>query len=164
MELLRLHHRAYRDHRITTHVALTARAMGISKMYYTGQKDSEMEKSIDSVTKRFGGKFKVEHLENYKPLIKNKKVVHLTMYGLPIEKEIKTIKKHKNILVIVGGAKVEPEFYKLGYNISVTQQPISEVSALAIFLYKYNNEKFSKDFKNAKLKIIPTRIGKLIKQ
>ena len=69
---------------------------------------------------------------------------------------IKEIRKEKNLLIVVGGAKVEPVFYELAdFNISVTNQPHSEVASLAIILDKYFNEKeFSLDFKNAKRKII----------
>ena len=161
--ILRLNHRISRDKRLTTHVALTARAFGASKLYYTGQKDSEFEDSIKSVVDRVGGSFEIEFIKDYKPIIKSKKIIHLTVYGLPLEKEITKIKKFKDILVIVGGAKVQPEFYNISdYNISVSQQPISEVSALAIFLYKYFNGKYA-EFKNPKLKVIPQARGKLVK-
>ena len=43
IEVLRLGHRISRDKRISTHVALVARAFGASKIYYTGQKDKSMK-------------------------------------------------------------------------------------------------------------------------
>ena len=46
ISVLRLDHRLPRDERITTHVALVARAFGASEMIYTGQYDSGLEKSI----------------------------------------------------------------------------------------------------------------------
>ncbi len=164
IEILRLNHRILRDKRISTHVALTARAFHASKLYYTGQKDREMEESVNKVTEKFGSEFKIEHIENDKKLIEQKKkenyvVVHLTMYGISF-KDIKL--KNKNILIIIGGEKVEPHIYQLAdHNISITSQPISEVSALGIFLY--NLVGIENNFKNAKIKVIPTERGKLLK-
>ena len=43
IEVLRLSHRIRRDVRLSTHVALTARAFGASKIYYSGQHDSSLE-------------------------------------------------------------------------------------------------------------------------
>ena len=159
IEILRLSHRLRRDPRISTHVALVARAFGADKLYYSGQHDSALEDSVNNIVKQWGGNFKIQYLKNYSNLIKaHKNIVHLTMYGLPIEKTISKIKKHKNLLIIIGGEKVPPEIYKLStYNISVTQQPHSEVAALAILLDKLN---LKTNFKNSKLKVIPQEKGK----
>ena len=44
-------------------------------------------------------------------------------------------KRKKNIIFVVGGAKVPEIIYKLSkYNISVTNQPHSEAGALAVAL------------------------------
>ena len=48
--ILRLNHRIFRDKRITTHVALTARAFLADKIYYSGEKDSNLEQSITKVS------------------------------------------------------------------------------------------------------------------
>ena len=167
IEILRLNHRIARDKRITTHVGLTSRSLGASMMYYSGDKDSEMESSINKITEKFGGPFNIEHIKNETSIIKEKKkqgytITHLTMYGVSFEKNSKKLKKEEKHLVIVGGEKVEPEFYQLAdYNISVTSQPISEVSALGIFLYTIHGVK--EDFKNAKIKVIEQERGKLVK-
>jgi len=169
IEVLRLGHRPFRDKRISTHVCLTSRAFGASKVYYSGNKDEVMEKTILRIVKEFGGDFSVEYAENAEKLIINKKregfsIVHLTVYGKGVLEKIKEIRKEKNLLIVVGGAKVEPVFYELAdFNISVTNQPHSEVASLAIILDKYFNEKeFSLDFKNAKRKIIGVEKGKKI--
>ena len=60
--LLRLNHRIFRDKRITSHVALTARAFLADKIYYSGEKDSNLEQSISKVSKQFGSKFSIEYL------------------------------------------------------------------------------------------------------
>ena len=67
-------------------------------------------------------------------------------------------------MIIVGGEKVEPIYYKLAdYNISVTKQPISEVSALAVFLHLLNNGKeLNNEFKDAKIKILESEKGKRV--
>jgi len=166
--ILRLNHRIERDKRLTTHVALTARAFLADKLYYSGQKDSGLELSVNKVNEKFGSNFTINYLENpVKFLQENKNkfiIVHLSVYGLNVNEEIKEIKKKENLIIIVGGEKVEPIYYKLSdYNISITSQPISEVSALAIFLHLLNNGKELKNsFKNAKLKIIGIERGKKV--
>ena len=76
IQILRLNHRIHRDERLTTHVALTARAFLSSKLYYSGQKDSNFENSIKKVNKQFGSTFKTEYTKNPLKLIQNKKIVN----------------------------------------------------------------------------------------
>ena len=165
IEVLRIGNRIARDKRISTHVALTARAFSADKIYYSGQKDSEMENSVNKITEKFGGKFEVKYISNYTKLINEKKenkylIVHLTMYGIPFEKKIKNL-KNKNLLIIIGGEKVPGEIYKLSdYNLSVSLQPISEVSGLGILLYNLNGEA---KFSDSKAYIEPSERGKVLK-
>ncbi len=165
IEVLRLGHRILRDKRTSTHVALTARAFGASKIYYSGQNDKDMEISINKVVEKFGGPFEVEHVKNYINLIKQKKkegfkICHLTMYGEKFLEHKNELKG--NLLVIVGGEKVEGVIYDLSdFNLGISNEPISEVSALGIFLYEING--FA-DLKNGKLKVIPQKKGKLLKE
>ena len=166
IEVLRLNHRIGRDPRISTHVALTARAFGCSKIYYSGDKDSKLEETVNQITKKFGGPFYIEHTKEDINLVKEKKkngflIVHLTMYG----KDFRHYKSklNKNILIIIGGEKVEPIFYELAnYNLSITNQPISEVSALGVFLYDILG--YRENFQDAKLRVIGKERGKLLKQ
>ena len=58
--VLRLGHRPDRDKRVTTHVALTARAFGAQGIFVS-TKDEELERSVRSVVKRFGGGFSSHH-------------------------------------------------------------------------------------------------------
>ncbi len=167
VEILRLGHRISRDPRLSTHLALTARAFLASKLYYSGQHDSSLENSINKVTSQFGSNFTITYIPNPIKLIQEKKkenykIIHLTMYGASLN--INKIKKHKNLLIIVGGEKVPPEIYNLAdYNISITLQPISEVSALAIFLHEYfQKAELINDFKNAKIRIVPQEKGKKV--
>ena len=159
IEVLRLGHRISRDKRIGTHVALVARAFGAKKLYYTGQKDSDMEDSIEEIVKGFGGDFDIEYVKTYKKLFKNKIVVHLTVYGLDFREKIEEL-KGKDILVVVGGEKVPIEIYKEAYyNLSVTNQPHSEVGALAVFLDHFVG---SYPIFKGKMNIKPSARGKVV--
>ena len=165
--VLRLEHRPFRDQRITTHCGLVARALGASAFVYSGQQDDKLENSIRGVVGNFGGKFSIQYTESWKTFLKGfkGKKIHLTMYGLPMQKQIQKIRKHRNILLIIGGEKVPFEVYKLAdYNISVTSQPHSEVAALAIFLDKYFvGKELEKKFPGAKKKVIPNSRLKQVK-
>jgi len=166
IQILRLSHRLRRDIRVSTHVALSSRALGASKLYYSGQHDSSYEDSVNKISKRFGGQFTIEYVKDPIALIKSKKdyfIVHLTVYGLQIQKEIQKIRKKKKILVIVGSEKVPPEIYNLAdVNLSVSSQPHSEISSLAIFLHEYyEGKELEKKFKG-KVEIKPSKIGKKV--
>jgi len=80
--VLRIGHRIGRDKRVTTHVALVARAFGADKIIID-IKDEQIEKNIRSICTRFGGDFEVESGTNTKKIIKRWRgtIVHLTMYG-----------------------------------------------------------------------------------
>ncbi len=165
--VLRLGHRRERDHRISTHCGLVARALGADEIIYTGDKDEKMFNSINNVAKNWGGSFKVTYSKNWKPIIHNFKgdVIHLTMYGMPIQKKIATIRKSKkDKLIIVGGEKVPPEIYNLArYNVSVTNQPHSEIAALAIFLdHLFKGKELNKQWKNGNICISPRSKSKKV--
>ena len=144
--ILRLNHRIIRDKRLSTHVGLIARAFGARGLIYTGEKDISLECSISSMNDSWGSrKFEIcywdDWLKNLKFLNKTKTVfVHLTMYGDPIQGAQDAIYKifkeeKKNIVFIVGGAKVPDIIYKISrFNVSVTNQPHSEAGALAVTL------------------------------
>ena len=80
--VLRIGHRPDRDKRITTHVALVARAFGAEKMF-VDTKDRKLEETIRSVCGRFGGDFTIETGVSAKTILTQWEglVVHLTMYG-----------------------------------------------------------------------------------
>ena len=54
INVLRLDHRIGRDTRITTHVCLTARAFGASKVWLAGEEDHSMMKSVRDIADRWG--------------------------------------------------------------------------------------------------------------
>ncbi|MCD6398751.1 MAG: tRNA (cytidine(56)-2'-O)-methyltransferase [Candidatus Aenigmarchaeota archaeon] len=168
IKVLRLSHRLGRDVRISTHVGLVSRAFGADGIIYSGQRDKKMMESIEMVKNEWGGPFNVKYEKNWKDIIKkfDGVIIHLTMYGIPIENEIEEIRKKtskKNVLIVVGGEKVPGEIYEeADYNIAITNQPHSEVAALGIFLHEYFHGKYRK-FKDAKNEIIPQEHGKKLK-
>ncbi len=168
--ILRLGHRPERDKRITTHVFLVARAFGAHGAFYSGQRDKRVEESVRKVVKLWGGPFTLEFVENWVGKIKQWKknggeIIHLTMYGLPLNETIQKIREsNRDKLVIVGGAKVPKIVYELAdWNVSITLQPHSEVGALSVFLHElYMGRELTKEFKDAKVKIIPQARGKKV--
>ena len=162
--ILRIGHRPERDMRVTTHVGLTARALGAKGMYLASA-DKGVVESIKDVVERWGGEFFCEDNVKYRACIKEWKaqggvVVHLTMYGLNLPDVIGEIRPHNKILVIVGAEKVPGDIYGLAdYNVAVTGQP--EISSLALFLDNYfQGKEFACEFPGAQISIIPTRVGK----
>ena len=97
--------RVIRDDRVTTHVALVARAFGASKIYMN-EVDPEIENTIKKMNKTWGGEFEVEFFEDWKKVLNSKikefKIVHLTMYGEKIDDIAKDIRKNQNVLIVVG--------------------------------------------------------------
>lgn len=162
--VLRIGHRIERDKRITTHVALVARAFGADKIIIT-TKDKKIEDNVYSICKKFGGNFEIETGMDHKNIIKhwNGTIIHLTMYGDELEKTLSKIDKNEDLLIIVGAEKVPPYFYEISdFNVSVGNQPHSEVAALAIFLDRYTKGKWLKKQFNGKIEIIPSDKGKQV--
>ncbi len=171
--VLRLGHRPERDKRITTHVALVARAFGCRGFYLANISDDKIRASIKKVLSLWGGEsyFIYEDNISYTKLLREWRsieggcIVHLTMYGLPIDLVIDDIReKCSRVLIVVGAEKVPREIFEFShYNISITTQPHSEVSALAVFLDRlYRGKELSLVFNDAKIKIIPDPRGKKV--
>jgi tRNA (cytidine56-2'-O)-methyltransferase len=157
---------------MTTHVCLTARALGAAGVIIANREDKEVESSVGDVVKRFGGEFHVETGADWRRVIRKWKdqggrVVHLTAYGLPLPKLMDQIKgSQADLLVVVGSEKMPGEMFKLAdWNVSVTSQPMSEVGALAIFLDWYQQHlEFDLEFPGSEMQIVPSKDGKLVKQ
>jgi tRNA (cytidine56-2'-O)-methyltransferase len=166
--VLRIGHRIPRDSRITTHVCLTARALGADGVFISDVRDRELTETIGSVSKRFGGDFQIEAGRSWRSTIADwkragGKVVHLTAYGLPLPKVIRAIRESEgDKLVVVGAEKVPGEIYGLAdWNVAVTNQPMSEVSALGIFLdWLFEHSRLETSFPNSEIKFIPSERGK----
>jgi tRNA (cytidine56-2'-O)-methyltransferase len=162
--VLRIGHRIDRDKRITTHVALVARAFGADTIFIT-TKDEKIKKNIQLVCKRFGGDFQIETGLDPKKIIKSWKgtIVHLTMYGVELEKVVDHIDTDRNLLIIVGAEKVPPYFYEIAdINVSVGNQPHSEVAALALFLDRFTKAAWQRKNFRGNIQIIPSVKGKKV--
>ncbi|MCD6236102.1 MAG: tRNA (cytidine(56)-2'-O)-methyltransferase [Thaumarchaeota archaeon] len=171
--VLRLGHRIIRDQRVTTHVALVARAYGADEIIITGERDEGIIESVKRVVETWGGNFSARFEENWRKVISEWRkrggvVIHLTMYGINLPDIINEIRAlwrdKKDLLVIVGSEKVPGEVYSLAdYNVAVLNQPHSEVAALATFLdWLQEGRELKRGFPGARLRIIPSRSGKKV--
>jgi len=173
--VLRWGHRPQRDARLTTHVALTARALCASGFILSDIEDTHIQETVTKITQNWGGTFHFEMGISWKRAVISWKaeggvVVHLTAYGENIQTSdiLDRIQKtNKDILLIVGSQKVPGEFFSnevSDFNLSIGNQPHSECSALAIFLDRYfKGLELAKHFEKAKIEIVPNRRGKEIK-
>lgn len=173
--VLRWGHRPQRDIRLTTHVALTARALCASGFILSDIKDKHLEETITKITKTWGGAFHFEMGTPWKRAVREWKtnggiVVHLTAYGENIQTSdtLSKIKaQNKDVLLLVGSQKVPGEFYSeevSDFNVSIGNQPHSECSALAIFLDRYfEGKELAQGFEGARIAIVPKDRGKEIK-
>ncbi|QLH75014.1 MAG: tRNA (cytidine(56)-2'-O)-methyltransferase [Methanomassiliicoccales archaeon] len=163
--ILRLGHRPERDKRITTHVALTARTFG-AKGIFISTKDQGLEESVSDVVDRFGGDFEIRSGVGWRKVLDEFKekgrIVHLTMYGMPVDEVTKSVPLDKDLLIVVGAEKVPAEVYQIAdYNISVGNQPHSEVAALAILLDRLTQGSWvNKEFPGGSIKVLPSERGK----
>jgi tRNA (cytidine56-2'-O)-methyltransferase len=168
--VLRLGHRPGRDDRMTTHVALTARALGADRAVLVGEATQARE-TVADITDRFGGPFEVTVTDSYRPLLRDWEgtVVHLTMYGEPVEDVTPTIRdRHRtdSLLLVVGAGKVDFEVYdRADWNVGVTNQPHSEVAALAVFLDRlFEGRELDREWADADRRVIPQETGKRVEE
>ncbi len=168
IRVLRVGQRYVRDDRTFTHLCLVSRALG-AECIYLEDAEKELLGTVDGVNKTWGGDFRVTLGEPWKKVIREAKgegrsVVHLTMYGLPIQDKVDELRRLEKILVVVGGPKVPGWVYQeADYNIAVTSQPHSEIAALAIVLHEIQNgEELKRAFDKSKLRILPMPKGKRV--
>ncbi len=162
--IMRIGHRPERDKRVTTHVALSSRALG-AKGIYVDTEDPVLETNIRSVVGRFGGDYSIQTGVKWKDVAKNftGKIVHLTMYGQRVDEALTKIPKDEDILIIVGAEKVPPEVYqRADFNVSVGNQPHSEISALAIFLDRFTEGQALYSDRGGRMTVVPNERGKTV--
>jgi len=162
--ILRTGHRPQRDKRVTTHVALSSRALGASGIYVDTE-DKVLEESIRSVVYRFGGDYKIETGVQWKKMLNefDGEIVHLTMYGQRLDEALPKISRERDLLVVVGAEKVPSEVYQSAdHNISVGNQPHSEIAALAIFLDRFTDGKNLYSDRDGQMTVIPNERGKTV--
>lgn len=181
--VLRLGHRPGRDERTTTHVGLTARALGADSVVLAKDGASRGE-TIEDITERFGGPFTVETTDEPMGYLRNWDgvIVHLTMYGLAIqtvEDDIRTAvlgdggegesesdENETPVLVVVGAEKVPFEVYEQAdFNVAVTNQPHSEIASLAVFLDRlFEGRELDREWADAETVVVPKETGKLVEE
>jgi len=166
--VLRLGHRPGRDDRMTTHVALTARALGADRAILVGSAGQAAD-TVRDITGRFGGPFEVEVVDGHRPVLRDWEgsVVHLTMYGervQDVEGAVRTAHREGPLLVVVGAGKVPAEVYEAAdWNLGVTNQPHSEVAALAVFLDRlFEGRELDREWAGAERRVIPQATGKRV--
>jgi len=169
VRVVRVGHRYVRDYRTLTHLCLVSRALGAEAIYLE-EVEKELEETVAEVNRTWGGEFAVLE-RKWKRVFQEAKaegraIVHLTMYGSPLQDELGELREHDSFLIAVGGPKVPGEVYKLAdYNIAVTSQPHSEVAALAITIHELQKgEELKKVFADYNLRIIPSAKGKRVEQ
>jgi tRNA (cytidine56-2'-O)-methyltransferase len=167
--VLRMGHRIERDKRVTTHVGLVARAFGADGMILADVHDKGVKESIEKVVSSWGGPFFISAGEPWREVIKNWRasgglVVHLTMYGMPVDDVIQRV-KGRDVLVVVGAEKMPGELFGIAdFNVAIGHQPHSEVAALAIFLDRiFGGSELKKEFKKGNIFIYPSERGKKVK-
>ena len=162
--IMRIGHRPERDKRVTTHVALSSRALGAEGIY-VDTPDPVLEENVRSVVQRFGGDYVIQTGVSWKEAVRDfkGKVVHLTMYGQRVDEALPKIPKDEDIMVIVGAEKVPMEVYqRADFNISVGNQPHSEIAALAIFLYAYTGGGHLYEDRGGEMTVVPNERGKTV--
>jgi tRNA (cytidine56-2'-O)-methyltransferase len=162
VKVLRLGHRAGRDDRISTHVGLVARQYGVEEVVFCGQHDSGMMESVRDVGERWGKGTEFRYSEDWRSEIRdfNGFTVHLTMYGLSVEREIERVREAENLQVVVGSEKVPREVYEESdLNVAVGHQPHSEIAALAVLLDRVSELK--EEFEAAEIQVEPSDGRKL---
>ena len=170
--VLRWGHRPQRDARLTTHVALTARALGASGFLLSDVVDKKIKETVEKVARNWGGEFFFEMGTAWRSAVKDWKaqggvVVHLTAYGENMETSdvLQRIRRlRRKVMLLVGCQKVPAEFFSAefsDFNVAVGNQPHSECAALAVFLDRFfEGKELAKEFRKAKIKILPQERGK----
>ena len=162
--MLRVGHRPGRDPRLTTHLALAARVFGAERMHLHPP-DPELANRIGRVVARWGGHFEVVPADDWKKVVRtfDGAVVHLTMYGESLTRVLSRLARYRRILLVVGGAKVPPDLYRLStFNVAVGHQPHSEVAAVAVTLERLRGLPRPGRFAGARRTIVPQARGKKV--
>jgi tRNA (cytidine56-2'-O)-methyltransferase len=168
IRVIRLGQRYVRDERTLTHLCLVSRAFGAESIYLEDAEKGVTE-TLDEVNKTWGGEFRAILGTPWRRVIQDAKeegrsVVHLTMYGIPIQDLAPQLRELERILIVVGGPKVPGKVYhEADFNVAVTSQPHSEVAALAIALHEIQGgEELKRTFQKSRLRILPSARGKKV--
>ncbi len=168
IRVLRVGQRYVRDERTLTHLCLVSRALGAESIFLEDA-ENDVLSTLEAVNRSWGGDFKAVLGTPWTRVVKDAKaegrsVVHLTMYGLPLQDVISEVRKLDRLLLVVGGPKVPGRVYhSADYNVAVTSQPHSEIAALAIALHEIQGgEELKRVYEKSRLRIIPSSRGKRV--
>jgi len=166
--VLRVGQRYVRDDRTLTHLCLVSRALGAESIYLEDA-EKDVLGTLEGVNRSWGGNFGAVLGEPWRKVIREAKkegraVVHLTMYGMPLQEKVEELRRQDRMLIVVGGPKVPGKVYhEADYNIAVTSQPHSEIAALAIVLHEIQGgEELKRSFGKSRLRILPSETGKRV--
>lgn len=168
IRVLRVGQRFVRDERTLTHLCLVSRALGAESILLEDAENGVTE-TLAEVNRTWGGSFGATLGVSWRKAIEEAKregrtVVHLTMYGLPIQDIVGELRRKEKLLLVVGGPKVPGEVYgKADFNVAITSQPHSEVAALAVALHEIQEgEELKRTFRKSRLRILPSPRGKRV--
>ena len=169
--VVRLGHRPGRDDRMTTHVGLTARALGADRVVF-GTDASSAAATVRDITDRFGGPFEVSVTDSPMRAVRgwDDRIAHLTMYGEPVQRVTGEVRETQAggepLLVAVGAEKVPFEVYeRADWNVAVTSQPHSEVAGLAVFLDRlFEGRELDREWEDTDRVVVPQESGKRVEQ
>ena len=168
IRVLRVGQRYVRDDRTLTHLCLVSRALGAESIYLEDA-EKDVSGTLEEVNKTWGGDFRAILGVSWRKVIQDakkegRKVVHLTMYGLPIQDVALDLRREAKLLIVVGGPKVPGRVYhEADFNVAVTSQPHSEIAALAIALHEIQGgEELKRAFQKSRLRILPSARGKRV--
>ena len=166
--VLRVGQRYVRDDRTFTHLCLVSRALG-AECIFLEDAENDLVRTVGEVNGTWGGNFRVVLGEPWKKVMREAKaegrtMLHLTMYGIPLQDKVDELRKLEKFLVIVGGPKVPGKVYhEADYNLSVTSQPHSEIAALSIVLHEIQGgEELKRSMGKSRLRILPSPSGKRV--
>ena len=148
-------------------LCMVARAFGASNVTFypeDGKSMKKLERRCRSLNRNWGGAFSAASTKDWKSFVKEKKnylKIYLTRYGIPINKIGYQIRTYKNVLVIVSEKEVIKPLYKTSdFNLSITTQPHSCTSSIAVFLHDfYQGRELAMHFENARYKVNPEERG-----
>ncbi len=166
IRVLRVGQRFVRDDRTLTHLCLVSRALGAEAIYLSDV-EKDVVGTVRKVNEDWGGSFEVILDVPWRKVMEGarsdgRKIVHLTMYGLPLQDRLEELRASPKLLIVVGGPKVPGRVYhNADYNVAVTSQPHSEIAALAITLHDIQGgEELKRSFEKSRMRIVPTAKGK----
>ena len=155
---------------MTTHVGLTARALGADRVIFPGNA-SDAVATAEDITDRFGGPFTVETADAPRSVLRGweGRIAHLTMYGervQDVEDAVRAARREAPLLVVVGAEKVPFDVYETAdWNVAVTNQPHSEVAGLAVFLDRlFEGRELDREWTDADRRVVPRVTGKQVER